>query len=277
MSVKRSCGLLSLQRSVFYYRPRRDEQAFLRKRIREIAQTRVRYGYRRIHVLLQREGWAINAKRVLRLYQLEGLQMRHKFPRRRVMAKLREDRCPAQAANDCWSMDWMADELFDGSRIWVLTIVDNFSRVSPRLWAGRRAQAVDVVRTLEAAVAEFGRPRRIRVDNGSQFTSKELDLWAYRHKVILDFSRPGKPTDNAFIEAFNSRFRLECLNQHWFRDLEDARSKIEAWRIDYNQVRPHGAIDNRTPLEVFRTAEQACLPSGPIHRISDPPNCPDFG
>ena len=147
----------------------------------------------------------------------------------------------------------MYDELFDGRRIWVLTIVDNFSRVSPGLWAGRRAKAIDVVNALDRAVTEFGRPRTIRVDNGSQFTSKEMDLWAYANNVILDFSRPGKPTDNAYCEAFNSRFRLECLNQHWFLDIEDARDKIETWRQDYNNVRPHGAIGNLVPMDLVRS------------------------
>ena len=226
VSIRRACKAIPLRRSTYHYRSRKPEQAILRKRIREIAETRTRYGYRRIHVLLRREGWRINAKRVYRLYKLEKLQMRHKPPRRRVKAKLREDRRPAVAPNDCWSMDWMYDELFDGRRVWVLTIVDNFSGVSPAT---------------------------IRLDNGSQFTAKELDLWAYANEVVLDFSRPGKPTDNAFSEAFNSRFRLECLNQHWFLDIEDARDKIEAWRQDYNTTRPHGAIGNRVPMDLVNS------------------------
>lgn len=253
VSIRRACKAIPVRRSTYHYRSRRPEQAALRKRIREIAETRTRYGYRRIHVLLRREGWPINAKRVYRLYKLEKLQMRHKPPRRRVSAKLREDRRPATAPNECWSMDWMYDELFDGRRIWVLTIVDNFSRVSPGLWAGRQAKATDVVNALGSAVAKFGCPQRIRLDNGSQFTSKEMDLWAYANDVVLDFSRPGKPTDNAYSEAFNSRFRLECLNQHWFLDIEDARAKIEAWRQDYNTVRPHGAIGNQVPMALVRS------------------------
>jgi putative transposase len=144
-------------------------------------------------------------------------------------------------------MDWMYDELFDGRRIWVLTIVDNFGRVSPVLWAGFQAKAADVVGALNKAAAEFGTPKRIRVDNGSQFTSKEVDLWAYANNVVLDFSRPGKPTDNAFID------------QHWFLDIDDARSKIEAWRQDYNHVRPHGAIGNQVPMDIIRSSPQACL------------------
>ena len=251
VGTRRTCRVLALHRSMYLYQSRRPEQAILRKRIREIAETRVRYGYRRIHILLQREGWAVGRTRVYRLYRLEQLQMRHKPPRRRVMAKLREDRTPAAMPNDCWSMDWMYDQLFDGDRLWVLTIVDNFSKVCSALWVGQQARTLDVISTLDRAVAVFGKPRSIRVDNGSQFTSRGFDLWAYANSVVLDFSRPGKPTDNAFIESFNARVRIECLNQHWFMDLDDARTKIESWRRDYNYVRPHSAIGERTPITMF--------------------------
>lgn len=251
VGTRRACRVLAIHRSMYLYRSRRPEQALLRKRIREIAEIRVRYGYRRIHILLRREGWPVGRTRVYRLYRLEGLQMRHKPPRRRVMAKLRDDRMAANVPNDSWSMDWMYDQLFDGTRLWILTLVDNFSRVCPALWVGHQAKTSDVVSMLDRAVAAFGKPRSIRVDNGSQFTSREFDLWAYANGVIIDFSRPGKPTDNAFIESFNARIRLECLNQHWFLDLDDARTKIELWRRDYNEVRPHSAIGERAPMTVF--------------------------
>jgi len=136
----------------------------------------------------------------------------------------------------------------------LLTIVDNFSRVSPAIAVGRNFKSTEVVQVLEQAKAVYGVPERIRVDNGPEFVAKELDLWAYANGVVLDFSRPGKPTDNAFIEAFNARVRAECLNQHWFLDLQDARDKVEAWRVEYNQVRPHSSIGNRTPAEVFRSS-----------------------
>lgn len=249
VSIRRACRALQASRSTYHYKPRKAEQAVLKKRIQEIAATRVRYGYKRIHVLLQREGWRINHKRVHRLYREAGLQMRYKTPRRRVSAKLREDRTDATAINDCWSMDFMHDELYDGSRIRLLTIVDNFSRVSPAIGVRDRYQGLHVVDTLKDAAKEYGMPRRIRVDNGPEFVSKELDLWAYLHGVVLDFSRPGKPTDNAFIESFNSRVRQECLNQSWFLSLADAREKIETWRVDYNRVRPHSAIGYVPPAE----------------------------
>jgi putative transposase len=141
---------------------------------------------------------------VHRLYKLEGLQMRLKPPRRRVMAKLRDDRSNASGPNQVWAMDWMHDELFDGRRIWVLTVVDTWSRVCPVLRVGRSATAMEVIDALKQAGEHYGLPTMIRVDQGSRFTSKELDLWAYANNITLDFSRPGKPTDNAYVESFNA-------------------------------------------------------------------------
>jgi putative transposase len=206
-------------------------------------------------------GWLVNPKRV---YRLEGLQMRLKPPRRRVMAKLREDRTPATAANQIWAMDWIYDQLFDGRRIWVLTMVDTYSRICPALRVCRVARAVEVIAALDAAVQRYGMPQVIRLDQGCQFTSRELDLWAYAKGVVLDFSRPGKPTDNAHAEAFNARFRAECLSQHWFLDLDDARAKVESWRIDYNEVRPHSAIGDRSPMALISA------PGQPLRGIQKP-------
>ena len=182
--------------------------------------------------------------------------MRHKPPRRRVTAKLREDRTSAAAPHQIWAMDWMHDQLFDGRRIWVLTVVDTYSRVCPALRVCRVANAAEVTAALDGAVRRYGVPGRIRVDQGCQFTSRELDLWAYARGVTLDFSRPGKPTDNAHAEAFNARFRAECLSQHWFLDLDDARTKVETWRVDYNEVRPHSAIGDRPPIALISALER---------------------
>jgi putative transposase len=156
-------------------------------------------------------------------------------------------------------MDFMADQLFDGRRLRLLTIVDNVSRVSPFIGVGFRYRGYDVVTALNLAVAQYGMPECIRLDNGPEFISKEVDLWAYAHGVVLDFSRPGKPTDNAFIVAFNSRFRQECLNEHWFLSLEDATEKIEAWRSHYNEQRPHSSLGYQSPLEYLSGA----LPPNP--------------
>ncbi len=151
--------------------------------------------------------------------------------------------------NESWSMDFMADQLFDGRRFRLLTIVDNFSRESLAIRAGQRLNGDDVVVALEKVVTLRGAPKSIRVDNGPEFVSKSLDWWAYFNGVELDFSRPGKPTDNAFIESFNGKFRQECLNQHWFLSLEDAQERIDLWREHYNEDRPHTALKGRTPHE----------------------------
>jgi putative transposase len=228
VSIRRACRAIPACRGTCHYRSRRPEQAPLRRRIREIAETRMRHGYRRITVLLRREGWHVNVERVHRLYRLEGLQMRLKAPRWRVMAKLRDDRRNATGPNQVWAMDWMYDELFDGRRLWVLTVIDTWSRVCPVMRICRSATAMEVIDGLEQARRQYGLPTTIRVDQGCQFTSKELDLWAYANGVTLDFSCPGKPTDNAYAASFNSTVRLECLGQHWFLDLDDAHEK---WKI----------------------------------------------
>jgi putative transposase len=234
VSVRRVCRALPVDRSTYHDRSKRTGQAPLMKRIKEIAETRVRYGYRRIHVLLRREGWRVNAKRVCRLYREMGLQLRNKSPKRRVTAKLRADRCTATAANEIWAMDFVHDQLFDGRKIRILTVVDLFTRLSPAIDVRQNYRGADVVATLERVARELGYPKTIRLDNGPEFISKELDLWAFMRGVTLDFSRPGKPTDNAFIESLNGKFRAECLNASWFLSLDEARQKCEAWRRDYN-------------------------------------------
>jgi putative transposase len=220
------------------------------ERIKAIAATRVRYGYRRIQVLLRREGWAVNTKRVYRLYREMGLQLRNKTPKRRVKAKLREGRQSATQANETWAMDFVHDQLATGRKLCVLTIVDTFSRYSPAIEPRFNFRGADVVQILEDVGRQLGFPKAIRVDQGTEFVSRDLDLWAYQRGVTLDFSRPGKPTDNAFIESFNGKFRTECLNAHWFMSLDDARRKCEAWRRDYNEERPHSAIGNKAPIEL---------------------------
>jgi putative transposase len=250
VSIRRACRALPVERSTYHYRSRRAGQAQLIERIKEIAATRVRYGYRRIHVLLRREGWRVNPKRVHRLYREMGLQLRNKTPKRRVKAKLREDRRPATRSNETWAMDFVHDQLATGRKLRVLTIVDIFSRFSPAVEPRFNFRGADVVEILEGVGRQVGFPAMIRVDQGSEFVSRDLDLWAYQRGVMLDFSRPGKPTDNAFIESFNGKFRAECLNVHWFMSLDDARRKCEAWRRHYNEERPHSAIGNKAPVEL---------------------------
>jgi putative transposase len=242
--------VLRAERSTYHYKARRRDQADLMRRIKEIAETRVRYGYRRVHVLLCRQGLRVNVKCVYRLYHSMGLQLRNKTPKRRVKAKLRDDRKAAVRNNDVWAMDFVHDQLATGKKLRVLTIIDTFSRFSPAFEVRFSYRGSDVVETLERVARQYGLPKVIRVDQGSEFVSRDLDLRAYARGVTLDFSRPGKPTDNAFIESFNGKFRAECLNAHWFMSLDDAREKWEAWRRDYNEVRPHSAIGNKPPISL---------------------------
>jgi putative transposase len=251
VSIRKACGALRIDRSLYSYKSKRGDQAALKHRIKEICETRVRFGYRRVHVLLRREGWQVNQKRVRRLYNELGLQLRNKTPKRRVKAKLREDRSEATHTNQVWAMDFVHDQLATGRKLRILTIVDTYSRFSPATDPRFSYRGEDVVQTLERVCREVGYPKTIRVDNGSEFISRDLDLWAYAHDVTMDFSRPGKPTDNAYIESFNGSFRAECLNTHWFMNLDDAREKLEAWRRDYNEVRPHSAIGNKPPVALM--------------------------
>ncbi|WP_441351627.1 IS3 family transposase [Tardiphaga sp. vice278] len=251
VSIRRACSTLRIDRALYGYKSKRGDQAALKHRIREICETRVRYGYRRVHVLLLREGWDVNVKRVYRLYRELSLQLRNKTPKRRVKAKLREDRTDAVQVNETWAMDFVHDQLATGRKIRVLTIVDTFSRFSPAVDPRFSYRGEDVVVTLERICKTVGYPKTIRVDQGSEFISRDLDIWAYQKGVVLDFSRPGKPTDNSFIESFNGKFRSECLNTHWLLSLDDARQKMEDWRRDYNEVRPHSAIGNKAPVSLL--------------------------
>lgn len=227
-------------------------------RIREIAETRVRYGYLRIYILLRREGWRVNHKRVYRIYREEGLNLRRKRPRRLVTGSRRMDRPEVECPNACWSMDFVCDSLFNGHRFRVLTIVDNYSRECLAIEAGQSIKGHDVAAVMQRLVKERGIPNRIQCDNGSEFISRVLDKWAYEHGVTMDFSRPGKPMDNAMIESFNGSFRDECLNVNWFLSIDDAREKIEMWREEYNEFRPHSSLGGLTPrqfAEQFRSIQ----------------------
>jgi putative transposase len=258
VGVRRACAVLEFSRTSYYYKSIKVDDTALRQRIREIAQARVSYGYQRIHVLLRREGWLVNHKRVYRIYCEEGLHLRRKRPKRRVSPAHRRQRPEVKKIDQCWSMDFVADNLFNGRRIRALTVVDNFSRECLAIHVDHSVKADQVVSAMEALrLFAFRSPNRIQVDNGSEFISKALDKWAYENGVTLDFSRPGKPTDNALIESFNGSFRDECLNTHWFLSLDDARQKIEQWRRDYNRYRPHSSLGNKTPEEFAEANRQS--------------------
>ncbi|WP_295815155.1 IS3 family transposase [uncultured Deinococcus sp.] len=248
VSERRACRVLRASRTTFrYIRTRPQDEPVIVRRMTEIAQTRVRYGDRRIHILMQREGWRINHKRVYRLYQVAGLNLRMKRPRRRVSAAHRAARTDPVTVNQIWSMDFVSDALFNGKRFRALTLLDVYSRECLAIHVDVSIRAERVVEILRAVTCARGVPERIQVDNGSEFVSKALDLWAYEHRVILDFSRPGRPQDHAHIESLGGSFRDECLNMHWFLSLDDAATKIDHWRADYHAIRPHSALGNLAP------------------------------
>ena len=246
VSERRACRVARVARSSCRYRSVAADQTALRLRLRDLAATRVRYGYRRLHVLLRREGWRVNHKRIYRLYREEGLGIRVKR-RKKLASASRLLPSPATKPLERWSLDFLTDGLANGRRFRVLTIVDTVSRVSPAIEGGVSLTGERVVAVLERLKGTIGRPERIAIDNGPEFISKALDAWAYHNSVQLEFSRPGKPTDNAFAESFNGRFRDECLNQHWFVSLEEVQQTVEAWRLDHNMARPHRALGQQTP------------------------------
>ncbi len=250
VSERRACSVLCVPRATYRYRSCLDPRTELRMRIREIAQARVRYGYRKIRVLLNREGWEVGKYLVYRLYVEEGLTLKRMKPAgKRKAARHREERLKATGPDQAWSMDFVADQLQDGTKFRSLTIVDVYTREAVAIEAGQSMKGDDVVRVLNRVKLERAVPKVLFCDNGSEFNSQAMDLWAYRNGVKIDFSRPGKPTDNAFVESFDGTFRSECLNTHWFLDLKEARQLIEAWRREYNESRPHASLADRTPSE----------------------------
>lgn len=245
---RRACRVMAVSRSTVRYESVRPSQEPLRARLKELAAVRVSYGYRRLHILLRREGWRVNRKLIERLYREEGLTLRRRKQKRRRSALRRQGIAPASAINELWAMDFVHDTLSNGRTVRVLTVLDVYSRECVALEAGVGFRGEDVAGILSAAGEERGSlPKAISVDNGTEFTSRALDHWAYWNRVKLDFSRPGKPTDNPFIEAFNGSLRRECLSQHWFVDLKDAQRTLSGWKDEYNNVRPHSSLQDQAP------------------------------
>lgn len=248
MSKQRACRLVRLGRSTFYWRSKARDQTPLRKRLRELAEARPRFGYPRLHVLLRREGWKVNIKRVYRLYKLEGLGVCTKKRKKRGSHLRVVPEAPIRA-NERWSMDFVQDSLLDGRKFRALTVVDVFTRECLAVHADCSLSGRKVAAVLDTVATARGCPKEITVDNGTEFFSKAMDAWAYHRGVKLDFIRPGRPMDNGYIESFNGRLRDECLNAELFSDLLNARAKLECWRRDYKENRPHSSIGNLTPTE----------------------------
>ncbi len=267
LSERRACQLVGMTRSSYRYAVRRQEPAGLRERLRGLAQERCRFGYRRLTVLLRREGWPVNHKRVYRLYREEGLGVRRRKRKRIGAVRCQPVAIPTRL-NERWSMDFISDALSEGRKFRSLNIVDDFNReclvaeVDTSITGGR------VVRVLERLRELRGLPQMLVMDNGPEFAGQALDVWAYEQGVKLHFIEPGKPVQNALIESFNGKMRDECLNEHWFMSLGEARETIEAWRRDYNEVRPHTSLGDRTPQEFTACGAALRSPTAPfeLHR-----------
>ena len=259
--------MVDLWRSSFQYKPATppDEEP-IRKRLKELAEKRRRFGCARLHIMLRREGFVINHKRTERIYKEEGLALR--IRRRKKMAAIqRIEALTPTRVNERWSMDFVSDALSSGRKIRALTMVDDYSRKCHRIEVDTSIGGQRVVRVLNEIAQYEGLPELITIDNGPEFIGKALDAWAYQRGVKLNFIRPGKPVDNSFIESFNGRFRDECLNDHWFVSLDEARRIIEDWRIDYNHERPHTSLDNLTPEEFLAKEREKFSTGMPVEAV----------
>ena len=250
VSERRACELNAVDRSSYRYEPRPDRNTKLREKLTELARHKPRYGYRRLGVLLEREGEAVNHKRLWRVYQQAGLGVRRR--ERKRLERGKAGMPILSRPNQEWSIDFVNDALANGRAIRALTVIDGFTKESPVIEVDTSLSAPRITRALDQAMEQRGQPDGLRLDNGPEFTSRCFLAWAEQRGIRLVFIQPGKPVQNSFIESFNGRFRDECLNANWFENLADARRKIEAWRVEYNQHRPHSALAYRTPEEFAR-------------------------
>lgn len=254
-SERRVCVIVGLCRSSCRYQAKPKNDNEIRARLRELAEQRLKFGAPRLHTMLRREGHLINHKHTERLYREEGLSLRLKRHKKRT-SQLRVVMDKPERINQHWSMDFVSDSLYSGRRFRVLTIVDDLSRECPVLEVDHSLPGQRVTRVLDRIAMTRGLPEVITVDNGPEFISKALDLWAYQNSVKLRFIQPGKPVQNAYIESFNGKFRDECLNDNVFVSLRSAQKIIETWRQDYNSERPHSSLNDMTPTEFARTFEK---------------------
>ena len=269
LSERRACRLAGLARSVNQYRLSGRDDGPVLERLRTLASENRRYGYLRLHAVLKREGLVQNPKRTYRLYRQEGLQVRTK--KRRKLP--RRDRIAAQIPTRPmrrWSLDFIHDQLADYRRFRVLNIIDDHSKVCPGQIVDISISGARVARYLDDLALLTGLPEEIVLDNGPEGTSRAMFQWAERTGVRLRFIEPGKPVQNAFVESFNSRFRDECLNQHWFTSLRHARETIAAWRTHYNTERPHSALGYQTPAQFLATTASQRSPKGGIATMLKP-------
>jgi putative transposase len=247
MSERRVCGLLGVWRSSCRYRKKPDRNEQLRQQLVELAHERPRFGYRRLGVLLAREGQRVNHKRLFRVYREAGLSVKRSRRKKLVRAGLSQP--VLTAPNDEWSLDFLCDAVANGRVVRVLSVVDNFTRECLALETDTSFASQRVTRVLDDVIGQRGAPKALRLDNGPELTSRHFLAWCIERKIAMNHIQPGKPMQNGHIESFNGRFRDECLNANWFRNVFDARQKISIWRNDYNRARPHSSLDYRTPDE----------------------------
>jgi putative transposase len=274
LSRRRACRLVSISRSVVEREPRRErDHARLRERLRALAGERRRFGYRRLHELLRREGWKANHKLIARLYREEKLALRRRGRQKRRGGSMAGSWCPI-AANQRWSLDFTEDCLANGRKFRTANLKDDCTRECPAIVVDFSLPGPRVVAMLDDAASARGYPDMLVVDNGPELRGRDLDRWAHEKGVKLFFIDPGKPMQNGSIESFNGRFREECLDQSWFTSLAEARRIIEAWRLDYNQQRPHTSLRMATPAAFAAArpfAKQPRLPA-PDPDTAPPPD-----
>ena len=253
VSERRACRVVGQSRATQRYRSCLPEPPGLRVRLREHAAVRRRWGYKKLTILLRRDGFRVNHKRVYRIYRDEKLLVHQRRRRRRCASLVRVVPPKATRPNQHWAMDFMLDTLASGRRFRVFTLMDHVTREGLAVEVAFSMPSRRVVEALELVAAQRGYPELIVIDNGTEFTSKVMDAWAFEHGVQLHFIRPGKPVDNAYCESFNGRFRDEFLNENWFVDIKEAGREAEAWRVDFNEVRPHTSLRYKTPKEFAAT------------------------
>ena len=247
-SQARACALIGLAPKTYRYQAKRGADEEVRKRLREVAGERRRFGYRRLHLLLCREGMRLNRKKLYRLYKEERLTVRKRGGRKRALGT-RAPMAVPQGINQRWSLDFVSDALTDGRRFRILAVIDDFNRECVGLVADVSLSGVRVARELDKIAELCGYPCLIVSDNGTELTSNAILKWQAERRVNWHYIAPGKPMQNGFAESFIGRFRDECLNEHLFGSLKQARQIIEAWRLDYNARRPHTSLDGLTPVE----------------------------
>lgn len=248
MSQRRVCAVLQVDRSSVRYTSIRSDDTHLREAMKKVAGERRRFGYRRIHVLLERQGFCMNQKKLRRLYREEKLQVRKRGSRKRALGTRRPMVLP-QRANERWSLDFVSDAFTDGRRFRVLAVVDDFSRECLALVADTSLSGLRMTRELDVIVKRRGKPHTVVSDNGTEMTSMAVLKWCQETRVNWHYIAPGKPMQNGFVESFNGSFRDECLNETLFSSLPQARQQITDWKDDYNRERPHSSLGNLTPIE----------------------------